>query len=85
MKSAHPLRVMLADDHAVVRMGFRMLVEGGGDMVVCAEADSGEAACRIYPEALPDVLVMDVHWRHGGLKSHSGPSPRCAHIDSLGS
>lgn len=60
MKSALPLRVMLADDHAVVRMGFRMLVEGGGDMVVCAEADSGEAACRIYPEALPDVLVMDV-------------------------
>lgn len=52
-------RVVLADDHAVVRMGFRMLLEGAGAVVV-AEADSGEAALAAYAEHRPDVLVMDV-------------------------
>lgn len=41
--SLETLRIVLADDHAVVRMGFRLLLEGAGAVVV-AEADSGEAA-----------------------------------------
>ena len=53
------LRVVLADDHAVVRLGFRLLLEGVGAEVV-AEADRGEAAIRLYAEHDPDVLVMDV-------------------------
>lgn len=60
--SALPLqgfRLLLADDHAVVRMGFRMLLEGAGATVV-AEADSGEAALTLYAEHQPDALVMDV-------------------------
>ncbi len=52
-------RILLADDHAVVRLGFRMLLEGAGATVV-AEADSGESAVRIYAETNPDVVVMDV-------------------------
>lgn len=53
------LRIVLADDHAVVRMGFRMLLEGAGASVV-AEADSGERALTLFAEHLPDALVMDV-------------------------
>lgn len=54
------IRVMLVDDHAVVRMGFRLLLEADADIAVCAEADSGEAALKAYPEIQPDVVVMDV-------------------------
>ena len=53
------LRLVLADDHAVVRMGFRMLLEGAGAAVV-AEAASGEAALAAFAAHRPDVLVMDV-------------------------
>ena len=52
--------VMLVDDHAVVRMGFRLLLEGSADIKVVAEADSGEEACRKFPEVRPDVVVMDI-------------------------
>ena len=53
------LRIVLADDHAVVRLGFRLLLEGVGATVV-AEAERGEGAIRLYAEHSPDVLVMDV-------------------------
>lgn len=53
------LRLVIADDHAVVRMGFRMLLEGAGAEVV-AEADSGESALAAFSKERPDVLVMDV-------------------------
>lgn len=54
------VRVMLVDDHAVVRMGFRLLLESDPTVEVCAEADSGEAALKAYPEVAPDVVVMDL-------------------------
>ncbi|WP_298625410.1 response regulator transcription factor [uncultured Zoogloea sp.] len=58
MKLDH-LTLVLADDHAIVRMGFRLLLEGVGARVL-AEADSGEAAQRLFAEHTPDVLVMDL-------------------------
>ena len=54
------IRVLLVDDHAVVRMGFRLLLESTAEMSVIAEADSGEAACQLYFELNPDVVVMDL-------------------------
>jgi two-component system invasion response regulator UvrY len=54
------IRVMLVDDHAVVRMGFRLLLEGAPDIKVAAEAESGEEAVRTFPEIKPDVVVMDI-------------------------
>lgn len=57
--SLRGVRVMLADDHAMVRLGFRLLLEGAGAEVV-AEADCGEAAIRLMAEHSPDVLAMDV-------------------------
>ena len=54
------IRVLLVDDHAVVRMGFRLLLQSVPDMSVVAEAESGEAACQLYAEFNPDVVVMDL-------------------------
>jgi two-component system invasion response regulator UvrY len=54
------IRVLLVDDHAVVRMGFRLLLQSVADVSVIAEADSGEAACQLYLELNPDVVVMDL-------------------------
>jgi two-component system invasion response regulator UvrY len=54
------IRVLLVDDHAVVRMGFRLLLQSVADMSVIAEAESGEAACQLYAELNPDVVVMDL-------------------------
>jgi len=54
------INVMLVDDHAVVRMGFKMLLESDADMKVIAEAESGEIAIQRYMEHKPDVVVMDI-------------------------
>lgn len=54
------IRVMLVDDHAVVRVGFRMLLNSTSDIEVIDEADSGEIAYQRYPESRPDVVVMDL-------------------------
>lgn len=54
-----PIRVLLADDHAVVRLGFRLLLEGAGATIV-GEAANGDEAVRRFAELTPDVLVMDV-------------------------
>lgn len=57
--SLHDLRILLADDHTVVRMGFRLLLEGAGASVV-GEADCGEAAVLAWGRLQPDLLLMDV-------------------------
>lgn len=55
-----PINVLLVDDHAVVRMGFKMLLESDADIKVIAEADSGENGVKMYMEHKPDVVVMDI-------------------------
>jgi two-component system, NarL family, invasion response regulator UvrY len=57
---ANPMRILLVDDHAVVRAGFKTLLENQGDLRVIAEAESGEAACRQFIEHAPDVVIMDL-------------------------
>jgi two-component system invasion response regulator UvrY len=54
------IRVLLVDDHAVVRTGFRLLLQSAPGISVVGEAESGEAACQKYPELTPDVVVMDL-------------------------
>ena len=55
-----PIKVLLVDDHAVVRMGFKMLLESAEDIKVIAEAESGEQGVKFYVEHQPDVVVMDI-------------------------
>ncbi len=54
------IRILLVDDHAVVRTGFRLLLQARPDIVVVGEAESGEAACQRYVELSPDVVIMDI-------------------------
>jgi len=54
------IRVLLVDDHAVVRTGFRLLLQSLAEISVVAEAESGEAACQRFFELAPDVVVLDL-------------------------
>lgn len=54
------IRVLLVDDHVVVRAGYRVLLRDVPEIEVVAEAESGEAAYRLYVELQPDVVVMDL-------------------------
>jgi len=64
------IKVILVDDHAVVRAGFRMLLSTEADIDVIAEAERGEQACQLYMEQQPDVIVLDLSMPGiGGLES----------------
>jgi DNA-binding NarL/FixJ family response regulator len=54
------IRVLLVDDHAVVREGYRTLLEKHGGVSVVGEASNAAAAYQCYKELLPDVVVMDI-------------------------
>ena len=64
------IRVLLTDDHEVVRAGYTRLLESTSDIGVIAEASSGEEACMSYFECRPDVLIMDLNMPGmGGLEA----------------
>jgi len=55
-----PIRILLADDHAVVRAGIRQFMEQAPDIVVIAEADDGAIAQSLITQHHPDVAVLDI-------------------------
>ena len=59
------IRVMLVDDHEIVRQGLKSLLERREHLSVVAEAGSVAEAVRVAPQALPDVIVMDVRLPDG--------------------
>src|SRR3954471_17759045 len=54
------IRILLADDHAVVRHGFRMILEAQPDMEIAGEAGNGREAVSLAEALKPDIVVMDV-------------------------
>jgi DNA-binding NarL/FixJ family response regulator len=54
------IKVLLADDHSIVRAGLRRLVEESEDMEVVAEAADGREAIRLVQQTMPDVAVIDI-------------------------
>jgi two-component system invasion response regulator UvrY len=61
MKSENTkIRILLVDDHSIVRAGYRMLLRGNDDIEIVGEADSGEMACRFYDGLKPDMVIMDL-------------------------
>ena len=54
------IRILLADDHQIVRDGLRILVEQQPDMEVVAEAEEGRTAVQLVQEQSPDVVIIDV-------------------------
>jgi two-component system invasion response regulator UvrY len=64
------IKVILVDDHAVVRAGFRLLLSSVDHIDVVAEAERGEQACQLYLDKKPDVIVLDLSMPGiGGLES----------------
>jgi len=62
---AAPLRILIADDHPVVREGLVTILGLQDDLEVVGQACDGEEACRLYEQLRPDILILDlrVAWR----------------------
>jgi two-component system, NarL family, response regulator LiaR len=56
----HPIRVMLVDDHLMVRRGLATFLKVYDDLLLVGEAESGEAAVHLVAELLPDIVLMDM-------------------------
>jgi two-component system NarL family response regulator len=85
MKSSptNVIRVLIADDHPVVREGLAAILRSEPDIQVVAEAPDGEQACTLYDQYLPDVVILDLRMpRKDGLQvvteliSSRRPKPR---------
>ncbi len=64
------IRVLLVDDHAVVRAGYQMLLKNSSEIEVVAEAETGEQACKAFIDIHPDVVIMDLSMPGiGGLEA----------------
>ncbi|MFN2608716.1 MAG: response regulator [Acidimicrobiales bacterium] len=62
--AAEPIRVLVADDHALFRRGLMMVLEAEGDIQVVSEAPDGEVAVAKVAELAPDVVLMDLRMPH---------------------
>ena len=68
MPKSSKIRVLIADDHAILRAGLKMLIESQADMTVAGEAQNGEETIQIARETSPDVVILDVTMpQKGGL------------------
>ena len=65
------IRILIADDHLVVREGLQLILGMEEDLQVVGEAENGETAVRLAGELQPDVVLMDLRMPGiGGLRSH---------------
>ena len=59
MKKASPIRILIADDHYIVRMGLMAMISSESDMEVVAEATDGAQAVALFAKLNPDLALMD--------------------------
>src|SRR5262245_3924842 len=60
MSKSNPIRLLIADDHLVVRIGLRSMIDSQPDMVVVAEAATGREAIDLFCAHRPDIVLMDL-------------------------
>jgi two-component system, NarL family, response regulator len=73
------IRVLLADDHPVVREGLAMILKSQKDIKIVAEAADGEEVCKLYDQLSPDVLLLDLRMpKKDGLQVVAELVARCA-------
>lgn len=78
------IKVLLVDDHAVVRAGFKLLLATAPNIEVIAEAERGEQAIRLYQQHQPDIIVLDLSMPGiGGLETIKRMVQRDANINIL--
>ncbi|MGI9034749.1 MAG: response regulator transcription factor [Pyrinomonadaceae bacterium] len=78
------LRILLAEDHEIVREGIKLLIEAQADMQVIGEAGDGEIAIKLAQQLKPDVVVMDVSMPHlNGLKATGRIKSVCPQVKIL--
>jgi DNA-binding NarL/FixJ family response regulator len=59
--SPNPIRLLLADDHPVVRQGLALILDSEEDMTVVAQASNGQEAADLFRQYQPDVALLDSH------------------------
>ncbi|MDJ0768128.1 MAG: response regulator transcription factor [Ilumatobacter sp.] len=77
-----PIRVVLADDQALIRAGFRVLIDGEPDLTVVGEAGDGEAAIEVLRSERADIVLMDI--RMPGMDGLAATRAICADDDLAG-
>ena len=60
MNDEQPIRILIVDDHQMVRRGLRTFLRGFDDMTIVGEAENGEQAVNLCTEVQPDVILMDI-------------------------
>ena len=55
-----PVKILIADDHEIVRQGIRRVLEVKPEWEICGEASNGQEAVRMAQELSPDIIIMDV-------------------------
>ena len=60
MKEAAKIKVLIVDDHPIMRVGIAAIIEATPDMTVVAQAGSGEEAVELFEKHLPDITLMDL-------------------------
>ncbi len=84
------IRVMVVDDHSLIRDAFARIINGQHDMQMVAEASNGKDALHMLSSCVPDVILMDLHMPEmGGIEAMYSirkqyPKPRFVVISSYG-
>jgi DNA-binding NarL/FixJ family response regulator len=80
----HNIRVIVAEDHATVREGLKLIINAQSDMDVVADAEDGRTAIELAQKLLPDVVLMDISMpRLNGLKATAKLKECCPEVQVL--